>query len=70
MSYGRGLKIQNEREKTENGLVSLSGGNSNEEAEFKSVYEVLDLKVQLYDAQTQLENVIRQYNSSQSQIEN
>ena len=32
--------------------------------------EVLDLKVQLYDAQTQLENVIRQYNSSQSQIEN
>ena len=33
-------------------------------------YEVLDLKVQLYDAQTQLENVIRQYNSSQSQIEN
>lgn len=66
----QGLKIQNEREKTENGLVSLSGDNSNEEAEFKSVYEVLDLKVQLYDAQTQLENVIRQYNDSQSQIEN
>ena len=66
----QGLKIQNEREKTENGLVSLSGDNINEEAEFKSVYEVLDLKVQLYDAQTQLENVIRQYNSSQSQIEN
>lgn len=66
----QGLKIQNEWEKTENGLVSLSGDNSNEEAEFKSVYEVLDLKVQLYDAQTQLENVIRQYNSSQSQIEN
>lgn len=64
----QGLKIQNEREKTENGLVSLAGDNSNEEAEFKSVYEVLDLKVQLYEAQSQLENYKNLYNCSQSQV--
>lgn len=64
----QGLKIQNEREKTENGLVSLSEDNSNEEAEFKSAYEVLDLKVQLYEAQSQLENYNNLYNCSQSQV--
>ena len=64
----QGLKIQNEREKTENGLVSLSEDNCKEEADFKSVYEVLDLKVQLYEAQSQLENYKNLYNCSQSQV--
>lgn len=65
----QGLKIQYEREKTENGLVPLSDSRSKEETEFKSVYEVLDLNVQLYDAQLQIENYKNLSNYLQSQVE-
>ena len=51
----QGLKIQNEREKTENGLVSLSGDNSNEEAEFKSTLSY-DMYLNLREAYQTFEN--------------
>lgn len=65
----QGLKIQNEREKIENGIVAYTEDSSKEENEFASIYEVLDLKVQLYDANAQIEQLKNSYDSVTNQNE-
>lgn len=50
-------------------MISLSEDKSIEDSEFISVYELLDLKVQLYDANSQLENFKKLYDCSQSDVE-
>ncbi len=65
----QGLKIQNEREKIENGIVAYTEDSSKEESEFASIYEILDLKVQLYDANAQIEKLKYSYDSVNNQNE-
>lgn len=65
----QGLKLQKEREKIENGIVPYSVDSSKEESEFASIYEALDLNVQLYDAKEQIESLKSLCYSANSQVE-
>lgn len=65
----QGLKLQKEREKIENGIVAYSENSSKEENDFSSIYEVLDLKVQLYDAQMQIDRLSGLNESANNHVE-
>lgn len=56
-----GLKLQKEQEKVANGIVLYSEEKAKEEAQFSAIYEVLDLKVKLLDAQNRLDYFEKQY---------
>lgn len=66
----QGLKLQKEREKIENGIVVCSENSSKEDNEFISIYEVLDLKIKLNDAKSQIEKLKDLYDSAIEQTEN
>lgn len=53
----QGLKSQKEQEKINNGIVQYSDDEVKEESSFSSIYEALDLKVKLLDAQEEIQRL-------------
>lgn len=56
-----GLKLQKEQEKVSNGIVPYSEEAAKEESQFSAIYETLDLKVKLLDAQNRADYYEKQY---------
>ena len=64
-----GLKFQKEQEKVSNGIVPYSVETAKGESQFSAIYETLDLKVKLLDAQQLANNLETQYKYEQKSNE-